>query len=95
MLQAQSDRLSEQARFIMMKIGNKLQIENKRKVAIIDQLVAERFKPDPVKLWKELQRKKEIEAQGEAGNEGEEEEENAEVSPLFYGLSIFAHNLRL
>jgi DNA topoisomerase-2 len=50
MLQAQSDRLSEQARFIMLKINNQIQIENKRKAAIIDQLVEKRFKPDPVKI---------------------------------------------
>jgi DNA topoisomerase-2 len=78
MLQAQSDRLSEQARFIMMKIGGKLQIENKRKVAIIDQLIQNNFKPDPVKIWKELERKKELETRGDAAND--EEEEELEVS---------------
>uniref|UniRef100_A0A7E4ZZX8 DNA topoisomerase 2 n=1 Tax=Panagrellus redivivus TaxID=6233 RepID=A0A7E4ZZX8_PANRE len=78
-LQAQSDRLSEQARFIMLKIENKIHIENKKKAAIIDQLVKLNFPPDPVKIWKENQRKKELEACGEANLEEEEEnEEEAE-----------------
>lgn len=80
-LTAQSDRLSEQARFIMLKINNKIQIENKRKKAIIDQLIEHKFKPDPVKMWKEEQRKKEMEKNGEAVEE--EEEESIEVSYLF------------
>lgn len=73
MLSAQSERLSEQARFIMMKIGNQIQIENKRKAAIIDQLIEKKFKPDPVKIWKEEQKKKELE-KGEAANDEEEDE---------------------
>lgn len=48
MLRAQSERLSEQARFILMKIENKIYIENKRKSAIIEQLVKNKFLPDPV-----------------------------------------------
>jgi DNA topoisomerase-2 len=65
MLQAQSDRLSEQARFILMKDNNEIHIENKRNAVIIDQLVAYNFKPDPVKIWNELQRKQELENRGD------------------------------
>lgn len=75
MLQAQSDRLSEQARFILMKIKNEIHIENKKKSAIIEQLVKNKFKPDPVKVWKEVQRKKELEMCGEAEVEEEEDEQ--------------------
>lgn len=52
MLRAQSERLSEQARFILMKIENKIYIENKRKSAIIEQLVKNKFLPDPVGFLK-------------------------------------------
>ncbi|KAI6190756.1 DNA topoisomerase 2 [Aphelenchoides bicaudatus] len=86
MLQAQSDRLSEQARFIMMKINNKIQIENKRKAVIIDQLIENKFRPDPVKVWKELQRKKELEMCGEAAND---EDEEAEVDDADKRVSNF------
>lgn len=76
MLQAQSDQLNEKARFIMMKIRNEIHIENKRKAAIIEQLQKHEFKPDPVKRWKEEQKRKELEQCGEANvSEDEEDEE--------------------
>jgi DNA topoisomerase II len=78
MLGAQSERLSEQARFILMKINNEIHIENKRKAAIIEQLVKHKFKPDPVRRWKEEQRKRELQARGDAILEEEEEEEDDE-----------------
>jgi DNA topoisomerase-2 len=53
MLSAQSARLSEQARFILMKINGEIIIENKRKSAIVEQLIRHNFKPDPVKVWKD------------------------------------------
>jgi len=74
MLSAQSDRLSEQARFILMKINNQIDIENKRKTVIVEQLVKHKFKPDPVKKWKELQKKRELEMCGEAAPESDEED---------------------
>jgi DNA topoisomerase-2 len=83
MLQAQSDRLSEQARFIMMKINNKIAIENKRKTAIIDQLIQNGFKPDPVKAWKDLVKNREIERTGDVQQDEEEEKEEGEVSSTF------------
>lgn len=81
MLGAQSNKLSEQARFIMMKIDGKLQIENKRKKAIIDQLIENRFKPDPLQTWKDAQKKKKQE-EGLEVIEDEEEQETAEVCLL-------------
>uniref|UniRef100_A0A1I8ERD3 DNA topoisomerase 2 n=1 Tax=Wuchereria bancrofti TaxID=6293 RepID=A0A1I8ERD3_WUCBA len=88
MLRAQSERLSNQARFILGKIKGEILIENKRKAAIVEQLVKKGFDPDPVKKWKELQRKRELEMTGEVqvddeGMEGEEEEESeSSVSPM-------------
>uniref|UniRef100_A0A915EJT2 Toprim domain-containing protein n=1 Tax=Ditylenchus dipsaci TaxID=166011 RepID=A0A915EJT2_9BILA len=79
MLRAQSERLSEQARFILMKIEGKLVIENKRKIAIVEQLVKNKFAPDPVKKWKDDQKKRELEMCGEANVEEEEEEGDDEV----------------
>ncbi|KHN73174.1 putative DNA topoisomerase 2, partial [Toxocara canis] len=78
MLRAQSQRLSNQARFILAKIKGEIIIENKRKVAIVEQLVKKGFDPDPVKKWKELQRKKELEMTGETEIDDEEREEEDE-----------------
>jgi DNA topoisomerase II len=73
MLQAQSNQLSEKARFIMMKINGEIYIENKRKAAIIEQLQKHKFKPDPVKKWKDEQKRKELELCGEANLTEDEE----------------------
>ncbi|KAL3117199.1 hypothetical protein niasHT_007602 [Heterodera trifolii] len=76
MLQAQSDQLSEKARFIMMKIKNEIHIENKRKSAIVEQLQKHKFRPDPVKRWKDEQKRKELELCGEANVSDDEEDED-------------------
>uniref|UniRef100_A0A915CWD3 DNA topoisomerase 2 n=1 Tax=Ditylenchus dipsaci TaxID=166011 RepID=A0A915CWD3_9BILA len=76
MLRAQSERLSQQARFILMKIDGRLVIENKRKTAIVKQLVENNFAPDPVKKWKDDQKKLELAMCGEASVEEEEQEED-------------------
>uniref|UniRef100_A0A914RTW2 Topo IIA-type catalytic domain-containing protein n=1 Tax=Parascaris equorum TaxID=6256 RepID=A0A914RTW2_PAREQ len=78
MLRAQSERLSNQARFILAKIKGEILIENKRKVAIVEQLVKKGFDPDPVKKWKELQRRKELEMNGEVEVDEEELEQDEE-----------------
>ncbi|VDK24464.1 unnamed protein product [Anisakis simplex] len=66
----------------MKKINGEIQIENKRKAVIVEQLVSMGFDPDPVKKWKELQKKKEMEATGEIiteeGSDGENEENEGE-----------------
>ncbi|CAD5233794.1 unnamed protein product [Bursaphelenchus xylophilus] len=89
MLQAQSDRLSEQARFILMKIKNEIHIENKKKQAIIEQLIKHDFKPDPVKQWKDVQRRKELEMCGEVDMEDEEENEENENDQLSRKVSDY------
>ncbi|PAV63041.1 hypothetical protein WR25_09079 isoform B [Diploscapter pachys] len=65
MLKAQSNRLSNQARFIMAKIKGEISIENRRKANIVDQLIKMNFDPDPVKKWREEQKKKELKESGE------------------------------
>ncbi|EJD75192.1 DNA topoisomerase 2 [Loa loa] len=93
MLRAQSERLSNQARFILEKIKGEILIENKRKVAIVEQLVKKGFDPDPVKRWKELQRKRELEMTGEIQVDDEEmegeieEESESSVSPVMKDLT--------
>ncbi|KAK6039752.1 DNA gyrase/topoisomerase IV, A subunit [Cooperia oncophora] len=73
MLRAQSNRLSNQARFILAKIKGEIVMENKKKANIVEQLIKKGFDPDPVKKWKELQKKKELEESGEYDMEEEEE----------------------
>lgn len=63
----------------MMKISNEIQIENKRKSHIIEQLIRHKFKPDPVKQWKDQQKKLELEQCGEANvSDDDEDSENNE-----------------
>ena len=61
MLEAEANRLSNQARFIIMKCDNDLKIENKKKKVMIAELQTKSFDPDPVKKWKAVQAK--LEAQ--------------------------------
>lgn len=72
-----------QARFILAKIKGEIYIENKRKVAIVEQLVKKGFDPDPVKKWKEYVRKKELEMTGEVAIDEEDEEEEGTEEVFF------------
>ncbi|CDW56095.1 DNA topoisomerase 2 [Trichuris trichiura] len=56
LLDAQSNRLRNQARFILEKIEGTIKIENLKKQLIVKQLVERKYDPDPVKVWKEKQR---------------------------------------
>uniref|UniRef100_A0A0N4ZGY3 TOP4c domain-containing protein n=1 Tax=Parastrongyloides trichosuri TaxID=131310 RepID=A0A0N4ZGY3_PARTI len=80
MLEAQSRRLSNQARFIVAKIKGEIIMENRKKKNIVDQLIKEKFDPDPVKAWKDLCKKKELEMCGEIEVEEEENEEDEDPS---------------
>lgn len=54
-------------------------MENKKKASIVEQLIKKDFEPDPVKKWKEEQKKKELEESGEVEmNEDEDEEKEEE-----------------
>lgn len=72
-LQAQSKRLTNQARFILAKINNEIVMENKKKAAIVETLIKMRFDPDPVKKWKEEQKLKELRESGEIELDEEEQ----------------------
>uniref|UniRef100_A0A0N4ZG69 DNA topoisomerase 2 n=1 Tax=Parastrongyloides trichosuri TaxID=131310 RepID=A0A0N4ZG69_PARTI len=81
MLEAQSKRLSNQARFIVAKIRGEIIMENRKKKNIVEQLIKEKFDPDPVKAWKDLCKKKELEMCGEIEiEEGENEEDDQDTS---------------
>jgi DNA topoisomerase-2 len=52
MLQAEADKLSNQARFIMEKCDRTLVVENKKRKVMIDELIKRGYEADPVKDWK-------------------------------------------
>lgn len=74
MLEAEANKLSAQARFIMEKCSGALTVENKRRKAIIDELLKRGYVPDPVKEWKKKRLEEEDEETQEEENQGEEEE---------------------
>lgn len=57
MLTAESDKLNNQARFILEKIEGHIIIENRAKRDVVTTLVQRGFPSDPVKAWKDLQKK--------------------------------------
>ncbi|XP_033628868.1 DNA topoisomerase 2-alpha-like isoform X1 [Asterias rubens] len=63
-LEAESSKLNNQARFIMEKIEGTIVIENKKKKEMISLLVHRGYDSDPVKMWKEAQNKLAAEAEG-------------------------------
>lgn len=74
MLKAESDRLTDQARFILEKCNNTLVVENKKRKTMIDELIRRGYRPDPVKEWKQRVRlDNEEEENEEEPEEGEEE----------------------
>lgn len=76
MLKAESDRLTDQARFILEKCNNTLVVENKKRKTMIDELIRRGYRPDPVKEWKQkvsLAAAEEEEDDGGVEEEGEEE----------------------
>ncbi|KHJ48124.1 DNA gyrase/topoisomerase IV, A subunit [Trichuris suis] len=78
LLDAQSNRLRNQARFILEKIEGTIKIENLKKKLIVKQLVERKYDPDPVKMWKEKQRSPTSEEV--LLEEGEEEATSEEVT---------------
>uniref|UniRef100_A0A182MZ68 DNA topoisomerase 2 n=1 Tax=Anopheles dirus TaxID=7168 RepID=A0A182MZ68_9DIPT len=80
MLQAEADALSDKARFIMEKCNGTLVVENKKRKALIDELIKRGYRADPIKEWK--RRVQQDEQQEEDADEGgEEEEEQEDVKP--------------
>ncbi|XP_034561189.1 DNA topoisomerase 2-beta isoform X2 [Notolabrus celidotus] len=56
-LGAEASKLSNQARFVLEKIGGKITIENKSKRELIRMLVQKGFESDPVVAWTKAQEK--------------------------------------
>lgn len=74
MMQAEADKLSNQARFIMEKCDRTLVVENKKRKVMIDELIKRGYDADPVKEWK-----RRIKADDAEEDHGDEEEEAEEV----------------
>lgn len=74
MMQAEADKLSNQARFIMEKCDRTLVVENKKRKVMIDELIKRGYDADPVKEWKRRIKADDAEEVGD-----DEEEEVAEV----------------
>ncbi|KAL1489498.1 hypothetical protein ABEB36_014382 [Hypothenemus hampei] len=70
-LDAESQKLSDQARFIMEKCNGTLVVENKKRKTIVAELIKRGYKSDPVKEWKKRN------ATDEEHDKAEEDEENA------------------
>lgn len=56
-LEAEVSRLSNLARFVMEKIDNIIKLENIEVKVIVNQLLTRKYDPDPIKRWKEEQKK--------------------------------------
>lgn len=69
MLGAEVDKLSNQARFILEKCTGKLTVENKKRKAMIEELISKGYEPDPVKAWKKKSAADEEEEEAEDDTE--------------------------
>lgn len=79
MMQAEADKLSNQARFIMEKCDRTLVVENKKRKLMIEELIKRGYDADPVKDWK--RRIKADDAEEEGGEDEEETEEAVDEKP--------------
>ncbi|VEN43650.1 unnamed protein product [Callosobruchus maculatus] len=77
MLQAEADRLTDQARFIMEKCNGELVVENKKRKTIVEELIRRGYKPDPVMEWRK-KNVEEDEEEEEAPEDAESQEEETE-----------------
>ncbi|CAK1585943.1 unnamed protein product [Parnassius mnemosyne] len=77
-LQAEADKLTNQARFILEKCDKGLVIENKKRKAMVEELIKRGYTPDPIADWK----KRASKMQGLVALEEEEQEESEdEIEP--------------
>lgn len=76
-LEAESLKLKNQARFILEKIENKIRVENKKRVEMINTLQERGYDSDPVKAWNASQKTTEEE---KANNSDAESEETTSTS---------------
>lgn len=77
MLEAEADKLSDQARFILEKCNGTLTVENKKRKTIVDELIKRGYRSDPVKEWKKKIAMEDEEDRAEAAEAALEEEEAA------------------
>ncbi|XP_066940662.1 DNA topoisomerase 2-alpha isoform X2 [Macrobrachium rosenbergii] len=71
MLEAEANKLSNQARFILEKCDGRLVVENKKKKDMIEELQRKGYDSDPVKSWKKQQETTE-EEEGSSDSDSEE-----------------------
>lgn len=79
MLEAESEKLKNQARFIQEKIDGDIKIENKKRKVFMQTLEERGYKSDPVKKWRranniEPEKKKRSDDDEEEGERSDEEE---------------------
>ncbi|KAB7496963.1 DNA topoisomerase 2-alpha [Armadillidium nasatum] len=84
MLEAESNKLSNQARFILEKCDGRLTIENKKKKDMILELQRKGYDSDPVKAWKTAHNSENQTEEDEEETENESEVESSETSNLDY-----------
>lgn len=79
MLEAEANKLSDQARFILEKCNNTLVVENKKRKTMIEELIKRGYKPDPVKEWKRrIAMEDEEEKQADDGEAGVDDDDDDE-----------------
>ncbi|KAL4703252.1 hypothetical protein ACJJTC_018017 [Scirpophaga incertulas] len=76
-LQAEADKLSNQARFILEKCDKGLVIENKKRKLMVEELIKRGYAPDPIAEWK----KRASKMQGLTAVEEEDQESEEETVP--------------
>lgn len=92
-LQAEARKLSNQARFIIEKCDGILTIENKKKKAMIEELVQRGYDSDPVKAWKIQQDREALLEETTPADQSPEEETDDADSKLDFdyllGMSMW------
>ncbi|XP_050100633.1 DNA topoisomerase 2 [Anopheles aquasalis] len=78
MLQAEADSMSDKARFIMEKCSGQLTVENKKRKALIEEMIKRGYRPDPIKEWKRRVQSAEDQEAEDAAEQEEGEEEDLE-----------------
>ncbi|XP_077291439.1 DNA topoisomerase 2 isoform X2 [Arctopsyche grandis] len=77
--QAEVDKISNQARFIVEKCDKDLVVENKKRKALIEELKKRGYASDPVEVWKKRVQK-ELNIQEDEQEESESEKEEEETA---------------
>ncbi|GFS90370.1 DNA topoisomerase 2-alpha [Nephila pilipes] len=89
-LEAESLKLKNQARFILEKIENKISIENRRRVEMIKTLQDRGYDSDPVKAWKEAQKEHIDEEKAVESDEEKEVETSGPDYDYLLGMTLWS-----